>query len=77
MYATTVERAFDSLIKDTGETHWLCTLMVRVVDGGWGGGSGHLCTLMVCIPKRGWGEGVLVAFYSHGVYTQRGRREYW
>ena len=35
-YATTVERAFDFLINDTGEDGWLCTLMVRVVDGGGG-----------------------------------------
>ena len=54
-YATTVERAFDFLIKDMGEDRWLCTLMVRVV--GWVGiGRGA--------PK---GEGGSVALYSHGV----------
>nr|XP_022306572.1 uncharacterized protein LOC111112966 isoform X3 [Crassostrea virginica] len=31
-YATTVERAFDFLIKDMGEDRWLCTLMVQ---SGW------------------------------------------
>ena len=35
-YATTVERAFDFLIKDMGEDRWLCTLMVRGADGGGG-----------------------------------------
>ena len=67
-YATTVEWAFDFLINDTGEDRWLCTLMVRVVDGG----GGHLCTLMLRIPKRGWGKGVLVALYSHGVCSRGG-----
>jgi len=30
-YASTVEKAFDFLIKDMGEDRWFCTLMVGII----------------------------------------------
>ena len=69
-YATTVERAFNFLVNDTGEDRWLCTLMVRVVDGEGEGMGGAPVHTHVAYTQEG--GGVPVALYFHGVCSRGG-----